>query len=123
MLDKQPDLPWRTKFVQNLIVSKNPKPSLIKMKPALAANPEILLEKDNLVVAGDPGFVDAAKGNYALKPGSEVFTKIPGFQPIPFDKIGLHIDEFRRSLPPPQELQRTPEYSPYQEDHDKNFGT
>jgi Right handed beta helix region len=123
MLEKSPELPWRTEFVGNLIVSNNPKPSEIKIKPALAGDPEIFLEKDNLTVAGDPGFVDAFKGDYALKSGSEVFTKIPGFQPIPFDKIGLYIDEYRRALPPPEEFQRTPEYSPYKEDHDNNFGT
>ncbi len=123
MLDNQPDLPWRTKFIQNLIVSKNPKPTQIKMKAALAANPEILLEEDNLTVSEDPGFVDAARENYALKPDSEVFQKIPGFEPIPFSKIGLYIDEYRRTLPSPEELQSDPKYSPYQEDHDKNFGT
>ncbi len=123
MLDRQPDLPWRTKFIQNLIVSQKPLPTLIKMKKELAANPEIFLEKDNLVVADDPGFVDAAKGNYALKPGSAVFKKIPGFQPIPFGKIGLQIDEFRRSLPAADELQSAPEFSPYKEDREKNFGT
>lgn len=123
MLDKQPDLPWRTKFVRNLIVSSNPKPTEIKMKPALAGNPEILLEKDNLTVAGDPGFVDAARGDYALKPESVVFQKIPGFQPIPFDRIGLYLDEYRRTLPSPEELQSDAKYSPYHEDHDNNFGT
>ncbi len=123
MLENQPDLPWRTKFVSNLIVSKDPKPSLLKMKPALVGNPEILLEKDNLTVSGDPGFVDAAAGNYALKPDSEVFQKIPGFEPIPFEKIGLMVDEYRKTLPPPEAFQRGPEHSPYPEDLDKNFGT
>ena len=32
-------------------------------------------------------FVDAANGNFALKPGAD--TGIPGFQPIPFAKIGM----------------------------------
>ena len=37
----------------------------------------------------DPGFVDMSKGNYALKPDSEVFKRISGFEPIPFAKIGI----------------------------------
>jgi len=35
----------------------------------------------------DPLFVDAAHGNYQLKPGSPAFAL--GFQRIPFEKIGL----------------------------------
>jgi hypothetical protein len=38
---------------------------------------------------GDPGFVDADKLNFELKPESEVFKLLPGFKAIPFCKIGL----------------------------------
>ena len=44
---------------------------------------------NNWSTTGDPGFQDAKNGNYALKPDAEVFSQIPGFEPIPFDKIGL----------------------------------
>jgi hypothetical protein len=37
---------------------------------------------------GDPGFVDAAHDNFALRSDAEVFRRLPGFQPIPFDQIG-----------------------------------
>ena len=43
----------------------------------------------DVAVAGDPGFVNAAAGDFRLKPDSFVFARIPGFQPIPFEKIGL----------------------------------
>ena len=36
----------------------------------------------------DPGFVDAAKNNFQLRPDADVFRRLKGFQPIPFDKIG-----------------------------------
>ena len=36
----------------------------------------------------DPGFVDAAKGNYRLRDDAEVFKKLPGFEAIPFEQIG-----------------------------------
>ncbi|HJU84599.1 MAG TPA: right-handed parallel beta-helix repeat-containing protein [Holophagaceae bacterium] len=36
----------------------------------------------------DPGFVDAAHQNWALKPDAAVYQQIPGFQPIPFQEIG-----------------------------------
>jgi hypothetical protein len=37
----------------------------------------------------DPGFVNAAKGDFRLRPDAETFRRLPGFQPIPFEKIGL----------------------------------
>ncbi|OAD46451.1 hypothetical protein LPB303_02665 [Polaribacter atrinae] len=46
----------------------------------------------------DPGFVDYQNENYNLRPDSEVFTKIPGFQPVPFDKMGLYIDQYRKNI-------------------------
>lgn len=46
----------------------------------------------------DPGFVDYQKGNFNLHPNSEVFKKIPGFKALPFDKMGLYIDQYRKSI-------------------------
>jgi hypothetical protein len=40
------------------------------------------------VTDADPGFVDAAGGIYQLRPDSAVFQHLPGFVPIPFDKMG-----------------------------------
>jgi hypothetical protein len=44
---------------------------------------------DNWPAAGDPGFVDIAGGNFALKPDAAVFQKLPGFEPIQFKLMGL----------------------------------
>jgi parallel beta helix pectate lyase-like protein len=44
--------------------------------------------KEIWVTDEDPGFVDAANGNFQLRPDAEVFKRLPGFQAIPFDKIG-----------------------------------
>ncbi len=46
----------------------------------------------------DPGFVDAASGNYALLPDAEPITAL-GFRPIPFGEIGLYADAYRASWP------------------------
>jgi hypothetical protein len=54
---------------------------------------------ENLLLDHDPGFVDMAGGNYTLREDSEVFTRLPGFEPVPFQKIGLYRDQFRRELP------------------------
>ena len=37
----------------------------------------------------DPGFEDAAHGRFKLRANAPVFQRLPGFQPIPFDQIGL----------------------------------
>lgn len=49
---------------------------------------------DNRLTARDPGFVDAARGNFQLKPTAPAPI---GFQPIPFEEIGPYQD----GLPPP----------------------
>lgn len=52
--------------------------------------------KNNFVTKDDPGFVDMKNGNFNLKADSKVFKEIPGFQKIPFDKIGIYMDEYRK---------------------------
>ena len=43
----------------------------------------------DVVMSGDPGFVDAARKNFALRPDAELYRRIPAFKPIPFEQIGL----------------------------------
>lgn len=51
----------------------------------------------NYVVEHDLSqFVDPANGNFQLKEDSSVYERIPGFQPIPFARMGLYPDEFRK---------------------------
>ena len=50
----------------------------------------------NTAYATDPGFVNASGLNFALRPDAQVFKDLPDFPAIPFDKIGLHVDEYRR---------------------------
>lgn len=71
----------------------------------------------------DPGFANPAAFDYSLPEDAEVLQKIPGFQPIPFARIGLYTDQYRTNLPTEARRQRTPEFSPYKEDRDKKFGT
>jgi hypothetical protein len=52
-------------------------------------------ENNNFSTKEDPGFVDMKNGNFMLKSNSIVFEKIPGFEPIPFDKMGLYKDKYR----------------------------
>ncbi|HEY1790174.1 MAG TPA: right-handed parallel beta-helix repeat-containing protein [Verrucomicrobiae bacterium] len=44
---------------------------------------------NNWETTTDPGFVNAVKGDYRLKPDAEAFEKISGFKPIPIGKPGI----------------------------------
>ena len=37
-------------------------------------------------------------GDFTLKPGARLLKEMPGFKPIPFEKIGLYKDEWRETL-------------------------
>ena len=123
LLASHPELPLRTTFERNLIVMKTNAPFSLKMSKARQVDTNLFFAADNFVTATNPGFVDAAEGNYALKPDAVVFKRIPGFQNIPFEKIGLHIDEFRSRLPSAVETGRKSVVPGQKKDGDKNFGT
>ena len=36
--------------------------------------------------------------NFQLKDDSRVYKEIPGFKKIPFEKIGLYVDEYRKQI-------------------------
>lgn len=48
--------------------------------------------KGNFNAKSDPGFYDASKGNFLLKPDSQVYKEIPDFNPIPFTRMGTYSD-------------------------------
>jgi len=60
----------------------------------------------NMVYTDDPGFVNAAALDFRLKPDAQLLRDLPGFEPIPVEKIGLYVDEYRKTLPDPAELDR-----------------
>ena len=43
----------------------------------------------DVVISGNPGFVDRARGDYRLRADSQIYDRIPGFRTIPFEKMGL----------------------------------
>jgi hypothetical protein len=54
---------------------------------------------DNFVTDRDPGFEDMNTMDFRLQSDSIVFEKIPGFKPIPFERIGLVCGQFRATWP------------------------
>jgi hypothetical protein len=59
----------------------------------------LLALEDNLEVAAGTPFVDAESLGLDTASLALVHQRVPGFEPIPFDEIGLRVDEYRRSLP------------------------
>lgn len=55
--------------------------------------------KNNWSTNDDPGFVNMAEGDFTLKEDSPVFEKIPGFIPVPFPRMGLYADRWRKRIP------------------------
>jgi hypothetical protein len=88
-MDPQPGQPRLNRAVRNLLV----------MCAEVSGGNWQLQPAENLVTDRDPGFVNAAKGNFQLRPDAEVFTRLPGFQPVPFAKMGLYADALRPTLP------------------------
>ena len=92
ILDDAPETPKGNRVARNLIVRCG------EMHLAKEAR-EMGTIQDNWATAEDPGFVNAAGLNFALKPDAPALRQIPGFVRIPFEKIGLYRDEYRKVLP------------------------
>lgn len=60
----------------------------------------------NIEYPNDPGFVDMEKYDFRLKPDAQLKKDLPGFEPIPVEKIGLFVDEYRKKLPTSEEIDR-----------------
>ena len=123
LLTSHPELPLRTRFERNLIVLQSGAPFAIHMSPARQTDKHLFTATNNWMTAADPGFLDAARENYALKPDAPVFQKIPGFEAIPFGQIGLQLDDYRRVLPSAVEEGRGKTSLKPATGTDRNFGT
>lgn len=60
----------------------------------------------NGVYDKDPGFVDAARLDFRLKPDSPILKDMPDFKLPPLEKIGLFLDEYRTTLPDASAIRR-----------------
>ena len=97
ILEDEPGEPKYNVITRNVSVGGTWK-WLIRRKDAKSPLDQITTIKDNWV-EGDPGFVDTNHLNFSLRDDSPVYRKIPGFQKIPFNQIGLYPDELRATWP------------------------
>ncbi len=72
---------------------------LVNCGKVTSGRPEWGPIQNNWSTKDDPGFVSMAEGDFRLKEDSPVFEKIPGFEPVPFSKMGLYTDPWRKTLP------------------------
>ncbi|WP_243229470.1 Ig-like domain-containing protein [Microbacterium sp. CIAB417] len=97
-LEKYPELahffednhyfPDHSTFAKNVVWNPTvPRQSQVNAQGARDVK-ELLNYDSNWVSEGDPGFVDAANGDYRLTADAAVFAQIPGFEDIGFDEIG-----------------------------------
>jgi hypothetical protein len=89
LLDDQPGAPKHNTLRYNVICRCKP----MQLAKEVTADGTVA---DNLTLDDDAGFVDVAHGDFRLHRDSPVYRKLPQFRPIPFDAIGLQIDEYRR---------------------------
>ncbi|WP_372933732.1 right-handed parallel beta-helix repeat-containing protein, partial [Mariniphaga sediminis] len=80
--------PQRNSMTNNVIVNYQETSRLV----GINANVNFA---NNFVVTHDPGFINSNEMDFGLKTNSEVFTRISGFEPIPFQNIGLMEDSDR----------------------------
>jgi len=97
VMEGDPALPKGNRIVDNLCAGGRWLDLLDGLDPKTAGVGENLILK----TAAEAGFVAPEKGDFRLKDGAAVFQKLPGFKPIPFEKIGLERDEYRTELPGP----------------------
>ena len=57
---------------------------------------DYLEKKGNKILKGDPGFINLNKKDFRLKKSSIAYKL--GFKPIPFEKIGLYKDNYRKNI-------------------------
>jgi len=81
VMGEQPRLPLHNIVEKNVLVRCKQPMSLHKLD-------KLLKMKDNFTTGEDPGFVDMKNLDFRLKKAATVFERIPGFESIPFEKIG-----------------------------------
>ena len=82
ILEEAPYKPLGNKVLNNICVRS----------PWIEGPKQYLQINENLVTAEDPGFRDLEAMDFTLKDVGAIQRELPGFEPIPFDMIGLRKD-------------------------------
>jgi hypothetical protein len=107
LLQNNPGLPNGCVLERNVVIGTDKKAEL-RGKPE---HFKVVTLKDNAALTmEDMAFADAGKMDFRSAPNAPVFKKAPGFEPIPFERIGLYVDAYRQKLPPHESGHTTSEW-------------
>ena len=96
LLENTPGLPTGCVIERNVVIGSEKAADLRGKKEHF----KVVTVRDNFVLQPDDlGFTITAKMDFRMSPDAPVFKKVPGFQSIPFEKIGLYVNEHRKLLP------------------------
>jgi hypothetical protein len=89
ILDEDPGAPRGNVVARNICVGGRWDDVETRARP--------LVRFENNLIGADPHFIDRAAGNFQLKPDSPAWAL--GFERIPIDRIGLYLNDQRRTIP------------------------
>lgn len=86
--DMFPDINVNNVFIRNLSYKS----------PAVPGASGKNIANNNYQTDRDPGFYSIKDRNYLLKPDSEVFDRIEGFEPVPFTRMGMYSERAMKRI-------------------------
>ncbi len=72
----------------------------VPMELPKPANQHGITQRANVTNGSASDFLSVENLDFTLRPGSTLVAAIPGFPIIPFNRIGLQTDAYRKSIPP-----------------------
>jgi parallel beta-helix repeat protein len=107
LLQNNPGLPNGCVLERNVVIGTDKKAEL-RGKPE---HFKVVTVKDNAaLMLEDMDFANADNLDFRMAADAPVLNKVPGFAAIPFEKIGLYVDEHRTKLPSHQSGHATSEW-------------
>lgn len=107
LLQNHPELPNGCILERNIVIGTDKKAEL-RGKPE---HFKVVTVRDNFSLSMDDfQFADSGKMNFRISKDAPVFKIIPGLVMIPFEKIGLYVNELRKTLPVHQSGHTTSEW-------------
>jgi hypothetical protein len=92
--------PYSTRYPALARLAENPDVNMVWRNLVVGCGDFLLRDggrqdlADNYLTSQDPGFADAKRLNFQLKPAAAVLDRF-GLRPVPFDQIGLYEDDLR----------------------------
>lgn len=93
IMDDDPALPKHNVVRNNVIYNHSPMYIEDNFEIYSNVSDNLFLDKEEGI-----GFVDEGNGNFTLRDDSIVFKRLTEFKAIPFERIGLYVDGYRKNI-------------------------